>query len=112
MKLLTAVIAPEHIERVTCALDDAGLTATTVATAQASGMKGGSSQKYKGVAYHDQRCVRLEVLVGDVDIDVAVAVVTTSGGAASDDVVVWVSEVVARSAAQPFAHAREVVSQR
>lgn len=107
MKLLTAVMAPSRLERITTALDGAGLTVTTVATAQASGMGESASQRYKGVEYRDQRCVRLEVLVDDVDLERAVALVATADDQASGAIVVWVSEVAEMSQVR----AREFVSQ-
>jgi len=107
MKLLTAVVAPSRLKPITTALDGAGLTVTTVATAQASGMGAAANQRYKGVEYHDQRCVRLEVLIHEVDLDRAVALVLAIDDEASGDIVVWVSEVAEPSRVR----AREFVSQ-
>ena len=93
MKLLTAVIAPHRLDRVIAALDGAGMTATTVATAQAAGLQGGPRLQHRGAEYRDQRCVRLEVLVSDVNAAVAVGLLTRAGGPGPGDLIVWTSDV-------------------
>jgi len=93
MKLLTALIAADQLQRVAGALDSAGITATTVASAEAPGLKGGASLTHRGSVYRDQRCVRLEMLVSDADVEIAFGLLAPSGGPASDGLIVWSSDV-------------------
>ncbi len=93
MKLLTAVIAPNRLGRVTAALDGVGLRATTVATAQASWLQGGQKVQHRSVEHRDQRCVRLEILVSDLDAEVAVGLLARVGGPDPGDLIVWTSDV-------------------
>jgi len=111
MKLLTAVVTPNQVQRITAALDGAGLAATTVASAQASGLASGPSLQYKGVEYRDQRCVRLEVLVSDVDLEYAVALVAPTGAGATEGVTVWAVDVDDLSAMTPPARVPELANQ-
>lgn len=111
MKLLTAVIAENQLQRVTEALDGAGLMATTVASAQAPGLEGRASLRHRGTAYRDRRCVRLEVLVSDVDAGVAVGLLATSGGPTSDGLMVWSSDVEDLAVPQSMARLRPYASE-
>ncbi|HVF13038.1 MAG TPA: P-II family nitrogen regulator [Acidimicrobiales bacterium] len=111
MKLLTAIVAPDQVERVTVALDVAGLRVTTVTATQAPGMESGRSLQYKGIAYTDQRCARIEILVDDVDLDVAVALVAPAAGQPAEGVIVWVSAVEAPTTLRPLARSREFATQ-
>jgi len=98
MKLLTAVIPAHQHQRVATALESAGLTATTVATAEAPGLKVSSGLWHRGAQYQDQRCVRLEVLVSDVDVEIVFGLLAPAGGQASDKVIAWSSDVAVPSA--------------
>ncbi len=102
MKLLTAVIALHRLDRVIAALHGGGLTATTVATAQASGLQGGPRLQYRGTEYRDQRCARLEVLVSDANAAVAVGLLTRAGGSDPGDLIVWLSDVDCPAFAKPL----------
>ncbi len=93
MKLLTAVIAPNRLPGVTAALDHAGIPATVVGTAQASRLEGGAKLEYRGVGYRDQRCVRIEILLRDPDLELAVDTLKLSGGHADGGLTVWASDV-------------------
>jgi len=109
MKLLTAVIPPNRLARVMAALDGAGMTATTVATAQASELQGERVQ-HRGVEHRDQRCVRLEVLVSDLDAEVAVGLLTEAGGPDPGDLILWASDVARPAMPRPLAGAGATVS--
>lgn len=110
MKLLTAVIAPNRLARVTAALDGVGLRATTVATAQASWLEGGQKVQLRGVEHRDQRCVRLEILVNDLDAEVAVGLLVRVGGPDSGDLIVWTSDVDRPTIPRVLAAASETMS--
>jgi len=109
MKLLTAVIPTNQLQRATAALDDAGLTVTTVASAQAPGLRGRARLWHRGSEYGDERCVRLEVLVSDVDAEAAVGLLATAGGPAPDSLIVWSSDVDDLATAQPVGTIRAAV---
>lgn len=79
------------------------MAATAVATAQASRLEGGPTLEYRGVEYRDQRCVRLEVLLLDADLEAVVGLLETSGGQAQGDLTVWSSDVDERSGRRPLA---------
>lgn len=111
MKLLTAVIAPHHLQRATAALDSAGFTATTVTSAYASGLKGRPGLRYRGVEYRDQRCVRLEILVQDFDLEYAVAVLRASGDETPASSILWASDVDDLGTLQAIVPNADVVSQ-
>ncbi len=93
MKLLTAIIPAHQHQRVVAALESAGLTVTTVATAEAPGLKPSTGLWHRGTQYQDQRCLRLEVLVSDVDIEIVFGLLAPTGGPAADEVVVWSSDI-------------------
>ena len=93
MKLLTAIIPADQLQRVTAALDSAGTMATTVATAEAPGLKGGANLWHRGTPYRDQRCVRLEILSSDVDVEITLGLLAPSGGVAPDGLIVWSTDV-------------------
>jgi len=98
MKLLTAIIPGHHHQRVLAALESAGLTATTVATAEAPSLEPSRSLWHRGAQYQDQRCLRLEVLVSDVDVEIIFGLLAPTGGPISDDVIVWSSDIAVPSA--------------
>ncbi len=103
MKLLTAVIGPDRIERVTDALKDASLPTATMASGQASGLEGGRILGYKGVTYRDQRCTRIELLVSDLDLKAAVDILRKECGEAPGALIVWASNVEDLAALDPSA---------
>lgn len=110
MKLLTAVIAPHRLDRVIAALDGAGLTATTIASAQASGLQDGPRLQHRGAEYRDHRCVRLEVLVSDVDAEVTAGLLTRAAGPGPDALIVWTSDVNCPATSKPLVGASATVS--
>jgi len=97
MKLLTAIIPANQHQRLAAALESAGITATTVATAEAPGLKP-STGWHRGAKYQDQRCVRLEVLVSDKDVDIVFGLLAPAGGRSSNEVIAWSSDVAVPSA--------------
>ena len=110
MKLLTAVIAPHRLGRVIAALDGAGFAATTIASAQASGLQDAPRLQHRGAEYRDQRCVRLEVLVSDVNAEVAVGLLTRAGGPDPDALIVWTSDVDRPPTSRPLVGASATIS--
>lgn len=110
MKLLTVVIAPHRLARVTAALDSAGLTATTVATAQASGLQDGKTVHHRGVERRDQRCVRLEILVSDLNAEVAVGLLARAGGPDAGELILWASDVDCPAIPKPLVGASATIS--
>ena len=110
MKLLTAVIAPDRLDGVIAALDGAGLRATTIASAQASGLQIGPRLQHRGAEYRDQRCVRLEVLVADVNAEVAVGLLARAGGPDPDALIVWISDVDRPATSKPLVGASATFS--
>ncbi len=98
MKLLTAIIPAHQHQRVVAALESAGLTVTTVATAEAPALKPSTGLWHRGTQYQDQRCLRLEVLVSDVDVEIVFGLLAPTGGPASDEVIVWATDVAVPSA--------------
>jgi len=98
MKLLTAIITANQHQRVAAVLESAGLTATTVAIAEAPGLKP-LTRWHRGAKYDDQRCVRLEVLASDKDVDILFGLLAPPGCRASNEVIVWSSDVAVPSAA-------------
>jgi len=65
MKLITAVIEPDHVDRVKEALKDAGVTGLTVSRAEGFGHPGGEERIWRGATHvvdlHPK--VRLEMVV-------------------------------------------------
>jgi len=98
MKLLTAIVPAHQHQRVVAALESAGLTATTVATAEAPGLRPSRGLWHRGTQYPDQRCLRLELLVSDVDVEIVFGLLAPTGGPASDEVIVWSSDITVPSA--------------
>lgn len=110
MKLLTAVIATNQLQRVTVALDDAGLTATTVASAHAPGLRGRARLWHRGSEYSDERCVRLEILVSDADAEAAVGLLAMPGGPVPDGLIVWSSDVDDLTTPRPMGRVHATVA--
>ncbi len=79
MKLLTAVITPGRLARVTGALEAAGFEHMVVASAQMSPARPGLS--HRGVRYADPSVVRVELLVGPGDAQRAARVIGEASGA-------------------------------
>ena len=92
MKLVTAVIAADRAYGVIAALDVAGLRATTMASTEAPWLKG-RSLSHRGAQYRDKRCVRVEILVSEHDAEIAFGILAPAGEIASDEIIVWFSEV-------------------
>ncbi len=98
MKLLTAIIPAHQHRRVAAALESADLTVTTVATAEAPGLKPPTGLWHRGAQYQDQRSVRLEILVSEVDVEIVFGLLAPAGGPASNEAIVWASDVAVPSA--------------
>ena len=95
MKLFTAVIPHDQLQRVTEALSGAGIVTTSVASAEAPGITGQTSLLNRGTQYRDDRCVRLEVLASDLDAEIVSGVLSPAGVRGADGPVVWSTEVAA-----------------
>ena len=74
MKLITAVIRPSRLKKVSNALEAAGLTGLTATEVQGRGAQGGRTEYYRGEAhaieFRDK--VRLEALVTDENADATI----------------------------------------
>ena len=77
MKLVTAVIKPFKLEEVKDALRGIGIQGITVDEVKGVGRQGGHTETYRGAEYTVDLIpkVRLEVLVGDDDVDDVVRVI-------------------------------------
>ena len=74
MKLITAVIRPSRLKKVSNALEAAGLTGLTATEVQGRGAQGGRTEYYRGEA-HDvvfRTKVRLEMVVADEHVGFAI----------------------------------------
>ncbi|MGI8685952.1 MAG: hypothetical protein ACR2MO_12850 [Acidimicrobiales bacterium] len=94
MKLLTAVITPGRLARVTDALEAAGFEHLVVASAQMSPARPGLI--HRGVRYADPSVVRVELLVSPGDDRRAACVIREASDAdASDDgeVRMWTMDI-------------------
>ena len=97
MKLITAVIEPDHVDLVKDALKDAGVTGLTVSKAEGFGHPGGEEKIWRGAKHvvdlHPK--VRLEMVVAgreDAERVVNVLAAATRRGKA-DGGKVWVVDV-------------------
>lgn len=97
MKLITALVHPDSLDRVKEALKEAGVTGLTVTTAQGFGRRGGETTIYRGSALELDLVPRsrLEMVVAgrdEAERIVNVLRVATFSGQASDGKV-WVGDV-------------------
>ena len=96
MKLVTAVIKPHKWEDVRVALEAAGVTGMTVSEVSGSGRQKGHTEVYRGAEYDIALVpkIRVEIVVGDEDVDAVVEAVTRSAATGRiGDGKVWVSPV-------------------
>ena len=80
MKLITAVIRPSRLKKVSNALEAAGLTGLTATEVQGRGAQGGRTEYYRGEA-HDvvfRTKVRLEMVVADEQLEDAIDVLVAA----------------------------------
>ncbi|WP_449385925.1 P-II family nitrogen regulator [Cellulomonas soli] len=96
MKLITAVVKPFKVGDVREALAAVGVRGLTVSDAQGYGRQGGHTEVYRGAEYQIDFVpkVRLEMLVDDADLQVALdAVVASAHTGKIGDGKVWVQHV-------------------
>jgi nitrogen regulatory protein P-II 1 len=96
MKLITAVVKPFKVGDVREALAAVGVRGLTVSDAQGYGRQGGHTEVYRGAEYQIDFVpkVRLEMLVDDADLQVALdAVVASAQTGRIGDGKVWVQHV-------------------
>ncbi len=96
MKLVTAVIKPHKWEDVRVALEAAGVTGMTVSEVSGYGRQKGHTEVYRGAEYDIALVpkIRVEIVVGDEDVDAVVEAVTRSAATGRiGDGKVWVSPV-------------------
>jgi nitrogen regulatory protein P-II 1 len=96
MKLITAVIKPHKLEDVRSALETFGVSGMTVTEASGYGRQKGHTEVYRGAEYDIALIpkVRLEIVVGDDEVDDVVGVVAKAAltGRIGDGKV-WVTPV-------------------
>ncbi|MDD9207528.1 P-II family nitrogen regulator [Georgenia sp. 10Sc9-8] len=96
MKLVTAVVQPHRLEDVKSALEGVGIRGMTVSEANGYGRQRGHTEVYRGAEYQVDLVpkIRVEVLVGDVDIQGVIdAVVSAAHTGRIGDGKVWVTTV-------------------
>ncbi|WP_193612290.1 P-II family nitrogen regulator [Nocardioides lijunqiniae] len=94
MKLVTAVIKPHKWEDVRMALESVGVTGMTVSEVSGYGRQKGHTEVYRGAEYDVALVpkIRLEVVVGDEDVETIVSTIQTSASTGRiGDGKVWVS---------------------
>ncbi|WP_193610302.1 P-II family nitrogen regulator [Nocardioides lijunqiniae] len=94
MKLVTAVIKPHKWEDVRVALESVGVTGMTVSEVSGYGRQKGHTEVYRGAEYDVALVpkIRLEVVVGDEDVETIVSTIQTSASTGRiGDGKVWVS---------------------
>ena len=99
MKLITAVIRPIRLERVSAALEQAGFVGLTATEVQGRGTQGGRTEYYRGQAFDVtfRTKIKIELLVHedrlDLALDTIVATAKTGDEGSIGDGKVWVTEV-------------------
>ncbi len=94
MKLVTAVVKPHKWEDVRVSLETVGVTGMTVSEVSGYGRQKGHTEVYRGAEYDIALVpkIRLEIVVGDDDVDAIVSAIQTSAGTGRiGDGKVWVS---------------------
>ena len=83
MKLIMAVVKPFKLEEVRTALDKVGVKGMTVSEANGYGRQKGHTEIYRGSEYNVAFMpkVRLEMAVGDSEVDVAVETIRAAARA-------------------------------
>jgi nitrogen regulatory protein P-II 1 len=79
--LVTAIIRPWRIEEVRQAIHKAGVIGLTISEVQGYGRQGGKTETFRGSEYsmHFVPKVKVEVLVGDADVDAMVDAIAVAG---------------------------------
>lgn len=96
MRLVVAVIKPFKFDEVKNALQQVGIQGLTVTEVQGYGRQRGHTEVYRGAEYQVDLVpkLRLEVVVGDADIQALVeALVTAAHTGKIGDGKVWVAEL-------------------
>ena len=96
MKLITAILKPFKLDDVKDALQAAGINGMTVSEASGFGRQRGHTEVYRGAEYTVDLVpkVRLEVLVNDADVDMALElIVKTASTGSIGDGKVWTTSV-------------------
>lgn len=94
MKLVTAIVKPFKLDDVKQALKEVGVQGMTVSESQGFGRQAGHTEVYRGAEYTVDFVpkVRIEVLVGDDDVDrVVEAVVSSARTGKIGDGKLWVT---------------------
>ena len=78
--LVTAIIKPYRLEEVREAIRTAGIIGLTVSEVQGYGRQGGKTETFRGSEYTIDFVpkVRVEVIVGDTDVDKVVDVIASA----------------------------------
>ena len=95
MHLITAVIKPFKLDDVVEAIKDSGVQGMTVAEVRGFGRQGGHTETYRGAEYRLNFIpkLRIEILVGDADVDRLVELVRTAAHTGKiGDGKIWVSK--------------------
>jgi nitrogen regulatory protein PII len=79
--LVTAIIRPWRIEEVRQAIHKAGVIGVTISEVQGYGRQGGKTETFRGSEYamHFVPKVKVEVLVGDADVDSMIDAISLAG---------------------------------
>ena len=96
MKLITAIVKPFKLDDVKTALETHGVKGLTVSEVQGYGRQRGHTEVYRGAEYQVDFVpkVRVEVLVGEGEVDqVVAAIVTAAQTGKIGDGKVWVTPV-------------------
>jgi nitrogen regulatory protein P-II 1 len=93
---VTAIIKPFKLEEVKDALRGAGIHGLTVSEVQGYGRQGGKDEVFRGAEYKIDFVskVKIEVLVGDTDVDKVVDIVIAAARTGKiGDGKVWATEI-------------------
>ncbi len=96
MKLITAIVKPARVNEIKDVLQANGVTGMTVSEAVGFGRQKGHTEVYRGAEYTVDLIpkVRLEILVGDADLDRVLDLVTSTANTGSiGDGKIWVTPV-------------------
>ncbi|MCU0312058.1 MAG: P-II family nitrogen regulator [Acidimicrobiales bacterium] len=96
MKLITAIVKPNMLDRVKDTLKEAGVNGLTVEEVRGVGRQGGKTEIYRGAEYVVDLLpkVRIEMVVADDQVDRVVGAICASARTGNiGDGKVWVSPV-------------------